>query len=78
MSPDVVGDRGEGECEEFVAAPGIAAVDRVEQRGRPDLDEILVVRALAVAAIGEGLHERQVKLSQAIAGSRVAFVAVGD
>jgi hypothetical protein len=78
VAPHVVRDCPNGECEEFVAAPGVAAVDRAQQRGRPDLDQILVFGATAATAAREGLDERQVELSQAIARSTVAFFPVGD
>jgi hypothetical protein len=78
VAPDVVGDRRNDECEEFVAAPGVAAVDRAQQRGRPDLDQIVVFGGAAATAAREGLDERQVELSQAIARANVAFFAVGD
>jgi hypothetical protein len=78
VSPDIVGDRGDGECEEFITALGIAAVDCVEQRGRPDLRQILVRGAGSAAAGGEGLYERLVQLRQSVACSTVAFLAVRD
>ena len=68
-------DRRHGIRGEREPAVGVVAVDRLDQRERRDLDEIVVLVAIAVAP-REPLGQRQEPRHEFVAGVLVARAAV--
>ena len=60
------------------AAPGVEAVDRLEQRHRADLDEVVDRLSPVAEAPGEVLGQPEVRLHQLPPDGRVASLGQGD
>jgi hypothetical protein len=75
---DLSRDRGDGEGRELVTAFWIEALDRVEEPDRPNLHEVVALRAVDAVPVRERLDEGQVKLYEPLAGPLVAVRLVGE
>ena len=77
VSLELAGDRRDREGAERVAAGRVVAIDRLHQRDRRDLDEVLQRLAATLVATGQRPRERQEALDQQCAGTAIATVDPG-
>lgn len=73
---DLAGDRGHGKARKLASAPGVEAVDRLDQPDAAHLHEILHTLAAVRIAPRKCADERQVELDQPLPRGRVARLAV--